>query len=98
MSGSTNVNELLETSAQILIRCFLMGFAVLWFWFLSMIFAADLVYQIQTAWFNISLEQFHLVSYTGMLAVKMVSFFFFLFPYIAIRLVLKKQDRSSTHK
>lgn len=90
MSGSTNVNEHLEIAAQILIRCFFMGFIILGFWFLSFVFAGELVYKIQSSWVKISIEQFYFISYTGMLVVKMVSFFFFLFPYIAIRLVLKK--------
>lgn len=91
MRDSNNANEILEVTGQVLIRCFFMGLFVLFFWLGALTLAGDLAYSIHAKIVPISREQFYLINYTGGLMTKATVFILFLFPYIAIRLVLKKR-------
>ncbi|MFH2093397.1 MAG: DUF6868 family protein [Pseudomonadota bacterium] len=92
MNESNSVNVVLEKIAQILIRCFVMGLFVLCFWLISVLSAGNLAHKVQSAIIPISIEHFHLINYAGMLAIKAFLLVFFLLPYIAIRLVLRKHS------
>lgn len=91
MGDSNSANELLEVTAQVLIRCFVMGLLVLFFWLGALTLAGDLAYSIHAKIVPISREQFYFINYIGGLMTKATVFVLFLFPYIAIRLVLKKR-------
>lgn len=91
MRDSSNANEMLEVMGQVLIRCFVMGLLVLFFWLGALTLAGDLAYSIHAKIVPISREQFYLINYAGGLMTKATVFVLFLFPYIAIRLVLKKR-------
>ena len=91
MHDSNNANEMLEVTGQVLIRCFVMGLLVLLFWFGALTLAGDLAYSVHAKIAPISREQFYLINYAGGLMTKAAVFVLFLFPYIAIRLVLKKR-------
>jgi hypothetical protein len=80
----------LELTAQVLIRCFLGGLILLMIWFGFLLFAADWLYAMNVRWFSITREQFILVNYCGMAAVKLFVYVVFLIPYICVRLVLRK--------
>jgi hypothetical protein len=45
----------------------------------------------QGKWFGLTPHEIDVIHYCGMAFVKMCVLVFFLFPYIAIRLVLRKQ-------
>ena len=91
MHDSNNANEMLEVTGQVLIRCFVLGLLVLLFWFGALTLAGDLAYSVHAKIAPISREQFYVINYAGGLMTKATVFFLFLFPYIAIRLVLKKR-------
>ena len=91
MRDSNNANEMLEVTGQVLIRCFVMGLLVLLFWLGALMLAGDLAYSVHAKIAPISREQFYLINYAGGLMTKAAVFVLFLFPYIAIRLVLKKR-------
>ena len=91
MHDSNNANEILEVTAQVLIRCFVMGLLVLLFWLGALMLAGDLAYSVHAKIAPISREQFYLINYAGGLITKAAVFFLFLFPYIAIRLVIMKR-------
>ena len=91
MHDSNNANDMLEVTGQVLIRCFVMGLLVLLFWLGALMFAGDLAYSIHAKIAPISREQFYLINYAGGLMTKAAVFFLFLFPYIAIRLVIMKR-------
>ena len=91
MSNSNNANEILEVTGQVLIRCFVMGLLVLLFWFGALTLAGDLAYSVQAHFVPITQQQFYVIHYAGGLMTKVAVFFLFLFPYIAIRLVIKKR-------
>lgn len=84
----------LERLAGILIRCFLMTFALLMVWFIVYAFAGGFVYDLHSRWFDLEPYDVSMIFYVGMVTLKIIAFVFFLFPYIAIRLVIKKQRAS----
>ena len=68
-----------------------MGLLVLFFWFGALTLAGDLAYSIHAKIVPISRDQFYVIHYAGGLMTKAMIFFLFLFPYIAIRLVIRKR-------
>ena len=91
MHDSNNANEMLEVTAQVLIRCFVMGVLVLLFWLGALMLAGDLAYSVHAKIAPISREQFYFINYAGGLMTKAAVFILFFFPYIAIRLVIMKR-------
>ncbi len=85
------MDETLEVLAQVLIRCTLMGFAVLFIWWGALVFLGDLAHSVHSMVAPMTKEQFELIHYIAMIAVKSAVTLFFLFPYIAIRLVMKNR-------
>jgi hypothetical protein len=57
---------------------------------LVFLLATDWMYAMNLRWFSITHEQFVLVNYCGMAAVKLFVYLVFLIPYICVRLVLRK--------
>ena len=88
-----NTNEALEVVGQVLIRCVVMGVAVLLFWWGALALMGDLVYSIHSGFVPMTREQFDVIHYVGMLMTKAAVSVLFLFPYIAIRLVIRKRNR-----
>jgi hypothetical protein len=84
----------LETLASILIRSFLLGAGLLLLWFLFYLFLPDWTYEMNTKWFNIGRHEFDLINYCGIGLVKITLLLFFLFPYLSVRLVLRKKKKS----
>jgi len=90
MNENDSCRDGLEIAAQVLIRCFLGGVILLLIWFVAILLGTDWLYATNARWFSISREQFILVNYCGIAAVKLVVYVFFLIPYISVRLVLMK--------
>ena len=86
----SDLNETLDTVSQVLWRCFLLGVFFLFVWFAAFFWAGDLIYG-QGAMFGLTPHECNLIHYGGMGLVKALVLVFFLFPYIAIRLILKKR-------
>ena len=91
MTESNNVNELFDTLAKILLRCFVMGYVLLLVWFIVSFFGGGLIYGIGGKLFGLTPHEVDLINYCGMAFVKCAVILFFLIPYIAIRLVLRKR-------
>ena len=79
-----------EMAAQVLIRCFIGGVILLLVWFFAFLVAVDWLYALNAKWFSITREQFVLVNFCGIAAVKLFVYLVFLIPYICVRLVLRK--------
>jgi len=90
MSSPQDTNDLLDAVAKVLLRCFVFGFLFLVLWFAIYILADGLLYR-QAAMFHLTPHEVDLIHYCGMGLVKGFVLVFFLFPYIAIRLVLRKR-------
>ncbi len=84
-------NNLLEAAAGICLRCFVLAFCLLLFSFVFYLLAADWAYSMHSRWFDISRYEFTLMYYYLMAFMKIASFLFFLFPYISIKLILRKK-------
>jgi hypothetical protein len=82
---------LMENLAGIFIRCFLLIYALLLLWFISYLVGEDWGYNLTTQWFQVSKHEYDLLSYCGIAFVKICALIFFLCPYIAIKLVLRRQ-------
>ena len=94
MNENNSCHDGMEIAAQVLIRCFAGGVILLLIWFMAFLFGTDWLYAVNTRWFSISREQFILVNYCGIAAVKLIVYVFFLIPYISVRLVQRKHRRS----
>ena len=89
MADLSKTNELFDAIAKVLLRCFVLGFLLLLLWAACYMFLSGPIYA-QGQWFGLSPHEVDVIHYCGMAFVKMCVLLFFLFPYIAIRLVLKR--------
>lgn len=96
MSSMKSVDEVLEVTAQVLIRCTVMGVVVLLLWWGALALFGDLAYRVHSGLVPISRQHFDLVHYAGMLTTKTVVSLLFFFPYVAIRLVIRKRTKQSS--
>jgi hypothetical protein len=87
-------NEFFEYLAKILIRTFFFGLALLILWFLFFAFATDWMYRMQSKWFEMTKTSFYLINYCGIGLLKITILVFFFFPYLSVRLVLKKKGKT----
>jgi heme/copper-type cytochrome/quinol oxidase subunit 2 len=86
-------NVLLENLSAILIRCFFLSIALLLVSFIFFLLTGNTIYCLHSRWFDFEQRDYDLLFYYGMAFIKICAFVFFLFPYIAIRLVLRKSKR-----
>lgn len=84
-------NELLAKVADIFLWCFFLSVILLLFWFVFYLVSGYWVYRLHSNWFEISKHEYDLINYSGMALVKINVILFFLFPYLAIKLVLRKK-------
>jgi len=90
MNGSANLHESLRVVATILLWCFGLGMALLIIWFSLLLFLGDFVYEVHAKFFQIPRQQFDSLHYLAMILAKMAIFGLFLFPYVGIKIVLRK--------
>ena len=77
--------------AKIFLACFFLGMGLLLIWFAIFFAIGNLGHTIHSFFFNISEFDYKLMNYYGMTAVKIFSIVFFLIPFIAIKIVLKRK-------
>ncbi len=92
MNESSGFVSELEIISSILIRCFAIGVAFVTFWFVFFLLSRDAGYLIHNNLFQISRHEYDLLNYYGMAFVKCCNLLFFLVPYIAIRMVLRRRN------
>ena len=89
--------ESFEILGRILLRCWIFGFVLMFVWagvFISaswLTSVGDMIFGLHGGMFGLSRHELSLVHYSGMAAAKLIVIFFFFFPWLAIRLVLRKQ-------
>jgi quinol monooxygenase YgiN len=86
MTESKDVDGLFDKLARILLRCFILGYCLIFLWFVVYIFAGDLGGKL----FGLTPHEVDVITYCGIAFAKCVVLLFFLIPYIAIRLVSKR--------
>jgi hypothetical protein len=94
MNESSSFISDLEILSSILIRCFVIGVVFITLWFIFFLLGGDAGHMIHNKLFQfqISRHEYDLLNYYGMAFVKSCNFLFFLFPYIAIRMVLRRRN------
>ena len=90
MGQSKNIDEALDVISQVLLRCVIIGVAVLCFWWGALVLMGDFAYSVHSKIVPITRAQFDVIHYAGMLATKAGVSLFFFFPYIAIKWVKKR--------
>ena len=95
MNESSSVISDLEVLSRILIRCFVIGVVFITLWFIFFLLGGDKGYTLHAMLFQISRHEYDLLNYYGMAFVKGFNFLLFLFPYLAIKMVLRRRKASS---
>ena len=67
--------------------CSIINLGLLFWWFLVLMFAHDLIYRMHSKWFNLSVERFDAIHYSGITFFKIVVFVFNVVPYFVLHLV-----------
>ncbi len=77
----------------VLLRCVILGFAVLIFWFVMFLVAGGLMHEVHKVIFGITISRtdFNLMNDCGIGLLKLFVFLFFFIPYIAMRWMGKGQ-------
>ena len=88
MTDSTR--DFFDTLAKVLIRCWFVGTALLLFSFVIFMLTGEIIDDIHGKWFGLTPHELDLIIYCGLGLHKLFVNLFFLFPWIAIRMVLRK--------
>jgi hypothetical protein len=88
MTDSTR--DSFDTLAKVLIRCWFMGTFLLMFSCVVFMFTGEFIDDIHGKMFGLTPHELDLIIYCGLGLHKLCLNLFFLFPWIAIRLVLRK--------
>ena len=91
MNQTNGFDDALRVISSVLFWCFGMSFVVLFLWGGCLIFADDFVYNVHSELFEITESEFHVVQYLLLLLSKAAASGAFLFPAVAIRLVLRRR-------
>ena len=91
MNESTNLNDLLKVFSTVLIWCFALSAAFILLWFCLIAFGGDLIYRLHSIFYDMPRGHFALAHYCGMAFAKVGAFGLFLFPYIGVRVVLRRR-------
>jgi hypothetical protein len=92
-------HEFFEMLGKILFRCWIFGFVLMFVWVGVFISAGisplvgDMVFGLHGGMFGLSRHELSLVHYSGLAAAKLIVTFVFFIPWLAIRLVLRRQTR-----
>ena len=89
MSEATR--EVFDTLARVLLRCWIFGFVLLMMWFGFYMLLGDVIYGLHGGMFGLSKHELDVIHYCGMGLVKLFVLTFFLFPWLAITLVLRNE-------
>ena len=93
MSEQNSMENMLDTIAKVLIKCFVIGIVFLSIWVVIVMVVPDWAWQMHGKFFDLSGEQVVLVHYAGLLIAKVAIIGLFLFPYLGIKLALRNKYR-----
>jgi hypothetical protein len=83
-----DIGTWLDAASQVLWRCAVIGAAFLFIWAGAFLLASDVIY-VQGKCFGLSPHECNIIHYCGLGLVKSCILVFFLFPYLAIRWMLR---------
>jgi len=86
---SDHTTEWLGVIATVLLRCWIFGFVLLFIWLGA--FMSGAVHNLHGPLMDLSDHDLNVLHYCGMAFLKLVVTLFFFFPWLSIRLVLRKR-------
>ena len=84
-----STRDFFDTLAKVLIRCWIIGVVLLLFSFLVFMLTGEMIDEIHGRMFGLSPHELDLIIYCGLGLFKLFVFILFLFPWLAIRMVLR---------
>jgi hypothetical protein len=93
MTEPSPTTEFLEMLARVLVRCWMFGMLLLLLWFGVYALGSDVLYRLHGDMYGLSKHEMDMIFYSGMVLLKLCVLMFFFFPWLAIRLVLRKRNR-----
>ena len=85
-----STRDFFDTLSRILLRCWLFGFVLLFIWFGA--FLSHAVHKLHGPMMSLSDHDLNVIHYCGMASLKLVVLVLFFFPWLSIRLVLRKKQ------
>lgn len=76
-----------ELIRDFLLWCAVINYGILLIWFVALKYWRDLIYGLHGRWFRISIEQFDMLHYGGMVLYKIGILFFNVVPLISILII-----------
>ena len=87
----TEVDDLLDVVASVLLRCWIFGVVILLFWWGAITLVADLTLGIHGDMFGVTRPHLNVIHYCGLMLTKVVVAVFFFIPWLSIKMVLGKR-------
>ncbi len=88
MTDSTH--EFFSALAKVLLRCWIFGFLLLFIWLGA--FMGGAVHKLHGPLMDLPNHDLNVIHYSGMAFLKLVVICLFFFPWLAIRLVMRKRS------
>ena len=85
-----STNDFFQFLAKVLLRCWILGFALLFLWAAAVLLGGEPIYRRHGPLFNLSPDELRVIHYCGILLFKLFLIVFFFIPWIAIKLALRK--------
>jgi hypothetical protein len=76
----------IETVRRLLLWCTVINYGILLIWFFVFVLSHDWMYQLHGRWFDLSVDQFDMLHYSGMSIYKIGILLLNLVPYIALHI------------
>jgi hypothetical protein len=90
MAEFKNANDLLRSIASVLLWCVVFGVLLVLIWFAFYMIVPGTIYS-QAKWFGLTPHEVDIIHYCGIAFVKSCVLILFLFPYLAIQIVLRRK-------
>ena len=84
------ITDFFNTLAKVLLRCGVFGYLLLLLSAGVILIAGDPIYRLNSSLFGLSKHELELIIYECIVLVKVIVLLFFLIPWLAIRMVLRK--------
>jgi hypothetical protein len=98
MFDSNRTTEWFDTLARVLLRCTILGFLLVALVAAVYLLAGEVLYGLHGSMFGLSDHELDVIFYAWMGSAKLCVILFFLFPWIAIRLVLRTQRADERYR
>jgi hypothetical protein len=89
MPRSLNNRDLFGVLAKILLRCWMLGFALLLLWAGVIVLGREPVYRLNGNIFGLTEHEFDVIFYAGIVFTKALVLLFFFLPWLTLRLMMR---------